>query len=72
MSICSHVDIKRLGDLEFAGWCSVKCCYVLNEICVDTQREIESCSKDSNSCSSLDSDTKSSFEGCGSRGADDG
>jgi hypothetical protein len=46
MCKCSHVDINQLGNLELADWSGVECCYVFNEVGVDTQREIKSCSKD--------------------------
>jgi hypothetical protein len=71
VSIRSYVDIKAFCDLEFTRWCSVKFCYILNEIGVDSQREIESSSKYFDCCSSLKSDTKSSFKGCRSRRACD-
>jgi hypothetical protein len=72
MSISTNIDIQIFGDFELAGWCSFKGCNVFDEICVNSEREIESCSKDFNGCSSLGSDTKSSFKRCRPRRAQDG
>ena len=62
--ICSNVDIEQLGDLEVTDWRGFQYCYVLNEICVDTKREIKSGSEKCYCCSGLKSDTKSSFKCC--------
>lgn len=71
MSIGSHVDIYQFGDPELAVRCGVKRCYVLDEICIDSKREIKSGSKKCNGRTSLESDTESSFESCRPRRADD-
>ena len=72
MCVCSDVNIQILGDFELACWRGVKCCDVLDEICIDAQGEIKSGPKGYNSGSSLDSDTKSSFERRRPRCANDG
>jgi hypothetical protein len=62
--IRSYVDIEKFGDLELADWRGFQCCYIFNEICIDTKREVKSGSKDFNCRSSLESDTNSSFKCC--------
>lgn len=62
VSECSYVDVHALGNGQLAGIARANCCHVFDEICVDSQFKVKSCSEDLNGGSGLDSHAKRGFE----------
>lgn len=64
MSKCTDVDINALSDSKLASIGRTDSCDVFDKIGVNSEFEVEACSKDLDGSACLDADTKSSFESC--------
>jgi len=64
MSKCANVYVETLYDRQFAGRCAGERSFIFDEVSVDSEFKIEAGAEAFNSCSGLNSYSKSSLECC--------